>query len=428
MKNKRVKNRAWMILVCGLCVLFGCGKQQDDTIEITMIHGWGSTGADHVAMRQIYEDFEKEHPWIHLNLIAMPSSTDVVDKVEDLLTVGDIPDIVFTGGEGKESVYSFMTEKGYAVDLMPYIKEDEELAGNISSYILQSWQNEDGKMYTISDVLLRSGYWYNRQIFDDAGIEKVPATWDEWLEMCEKVAKLSSESNTPLVPIVLDMEHIGYLTAALLVDEGAEEAAKIGNDKINVNTEAFERALEKLEKMSVHARLDEEYNYLDTLSSFNKGESAVYINGVWASSMIEEDLPVSYAPFPSQDGAGIAARSACVGYILGNTGDEKRIAASVEFLKYMMSEAVAERILVLTGQNPSNPNVEITSQNSSERMKQAVMSVENAGVLMEIPENRWNLRGQEEYEKNVICYLKGDISKSEFLERMSEVAIKKQAE
>ena len=421
MKSKRIGNILLLILVCVLCVLSGCGKTQKDTIEITLIHGWGSTGEDHVAMRQIYKDFEEEHPWIHLNLISMPSSTDVVDKVEDLLNVGEVPDIVFTGGEGRESIYSFMIQKGYAVDLMPYIKEDDDFARNVSPAILQSWETEEGELYTVSDVALMSGYWYNQQIFDEAGIKRAPATWDEWFEMCRKVEELGRERDTTLVPIVLDREHISYLTAALLVDEGAQEATKIGNDEINVNTKAFKHVLEKLEKMSASARLEEEYHYLDTLSDFNKGESAVYINGVWANFMIDNNLQVAYAPFPSDDGNGIATKSACVGYILGNTGDEKRIDASVKFLKYMLSEDVAVKIMEKTGQMPSNPNVEITEESVGSRLYQAVTCVENAGLIIETPENLWDLSEKKEYGENVILYLQNRIGEEEFRERLSRL-------
>lgn len=419
MKRNRRKNCILLILLCLGFGLSGCDKKQEETIELTMIHGWGSTIEDHVVMRQIYEDFEKVHPEIRLNLISMPSSAEVIDKVGDLLTVGEIPDIVFTGGEGKDSIYSFMVQKGYAVDIMPYIKADEEFAGNVSPFILERWETVDGELYTISDVLLMGGYWYNQQIFKEAGVEKVPATWDEWFDMCKKVGALSAAGSKPLVSVVLDREHIAYLTAALFADEGDVGLTDIGNSKIVINEKAFLNTLEILKKVSSSsARLEEEYNYLDTLSCFNKGESAVYINGVWANMMISEDLPVAHAAFPSKDGEGIATRSACVGYILGNTGDEKRISASVEFLKYMLSDEVAERILVSTGQIPSNPNIEITRQNSSDRMKQAVDCVEAAGMIIEIPENFWDLRSKKEYEKNMILYLKGDILKEEFFEKV----------
>ena len=399
MKRNRIKHGILLFFLCMGCVLLGCDKKQEKTIELTMIHGWGSTEADHVVMRQIYEDFEKEHPEIRLNLISMPSSKDVVDKVGDLLAVGEIPDIVFTGGEGKETIYSFMVQKGYAVDIMPYIKEDEEFEGIVSPCILKSWETEDGKLYTVSDVLLMGGYWYNQQILKEAGIEKTPDTWDEWFTMCERLDALSATRSKPLVSAILDKEHIAYLTAVLLADEGTN-------------------ALEILKKVSSYAKLEGEYNYLDTLTSFNNEESAIYINGIWANRMIHEDLPVAYAAFPSKDGKGIATKSAGVGYILGNTGDEKRIDASVQFLKYMLSEEVAEQILVSTGQIPSNPNIEITIQNSSERMKQAVDCVEAAGMLIETPANILNLRGQKEYEEDMLLYLKGDISEEEFLEKI----------
>ena len=85
-------------------MMAGCSNRKEEVVELTMIHGWGSSEEDHVMMRQIYKDFEKEHPNIHLNLVSMPYSSDVVNKVGDLLTIGEIPDIVFTGGDRKSVV------------------------------------------------------------------------------------------------------------------------------------------------------------------------------------------------------------------------------------------------------------------------------------------------------------------------------------
>lgn len=406
-----------LIFLCLCCLLTGCTKKQEDKVEITMIHGWGTTESDHVAMRQIYADFEKEHPDIHLNLISMPSSTDVIGKVGDLLTVGEIPDIVFTGGDGRESIYRFMVQKGYALDLIPYMEADEEFAGNVSDVILESWMTKKGQLYTVSDVLLMGGYWYNQDMFEKAGITKVPGTWEEWFLACEKLKAMDED----VVPVILDANHIAYLMTALLANEDISELENIRNSKTNVNTPAFDDMLKELEKISEYAVLAGNYNYRDTLASFNKKESAIYINGVWANSMIDENLKVSYAPFPSDDGKGIATRSACVGYILGNTGDEKRIEASVKFLKYMLSEEVGRRILTQTGQLPSNPNIAITEQSAGIRMTQAVECLKNAGFIIETPENLWDLSKKEEYGENVILYLQKRITEKEFRKRLSRM-------
>ena len=419
---RKSKISCLILLLLFICfVLAGCGSKQDSSVEITMIHGWGSTGEDHIIMREIYEGFEKEHPEIHVNLISMPSSEDVVNKVGDLLTVGKIPDIIFAGGEGKENIYRFMVEKNYAVDLMPYIEKDDELARSVSPFILDTWKTDNGNLYTVSDVLLMCGYWYNKEIFREAEIEGIPTTWEQWYQMCEKIEKLNKKRDTSVKVMVLDTNHVAYLTTVLIFHEGIDEVGDIKSRKLDVNSGTFKYVLSNLEKMSQYARVETDYNYLDTLYSFNAGETAVYINGVWASEMIKEDLPVAYAAFPSDDGSGVATRSACVGYILGNTGDEKRMAASVEFLKYMLSDTVAEKILKSTGQVPSNPNVKLTDENSSERMKQAVISVERAGILVETPENLWDSYKKENYEKEIILFLKGQISEEKLKEKMSKL-------
>lgn len=407
-----------ILILMGICgILAGCGSPKDDVVEITMIHGWGSTEYDHVVMRQIYEEFEKVHPEIHLNMVAMPSSTDVISKVGDLLTVGEIPDIVFTGGDGRESIYSFMVEEGYAVDLMPYIMEDQEFEANVSPVIMENWTTENGNLYTVSDVLLMGGYWYNEEIFEKAGIDNIPGTWEEWMEACRKIKK----SDGKTVPIILDSNHIAYLMTTILADEELVQLKEAKNSKIQINSSSFDKMLSRLREISEYATLAGDYNYRDTLASFNAGESAIYINGVWANFMIDEEFQVAYAPFPSDDGSGIATKSACVGYILGNTGDEKRIDASVKFLKYMLSEDVAVKIMEKTGQMPSNPNVEITEESVGSRLYQAVTCVENAGLIIETPENLWDLSEKKEYGENVILYLQNRIGEEEFRERLSRL-------
>lgn len=405
----------WIILFLAcMCCIRGCGTKTEEKVEITVIHGWGSTEADHVAMREIYKEFEKEYPNINLNLIAMPSSTEVIHKVSDLLSVGEIPDVIFTGGDGRESIYKYMIKEGCAVDLMPFIRADSEFAENVSEVILENWTTKDGKLYTVSDVLLMGGYWYNREIFQKVGITNPPKTWEEWIEVCEKIRN----SGENVTPIVLDVDHLSYLMTVLLADENTLEAME-GKELNSIeNVEGFERILQKLRKVSQYAMLSEDYSYRDTLLKFNKGESAIYINGVWANSMIDSKHSVAYAAFPSEHGEGIGTLSACVGYILGDTGDDSRIEASVKFLKYMLSEPVAEKILMQTGQLPSNPKIEVSEENSNGKMVQAVESIKNAGILIETPENIWDLSEKVSFGENVVLYLKNKITEEELKKRL----------
>ena len=93
--------------------------------------------------------------------MSMTSSNEVIEKTKNMLSVGEVPDLIFTGGYGKDSVYQFMEEKNKAVDLMPYLEKDPDFAECVAPEIISYWQ-KDGKLYTVSDVLLLGGgYWYN---------------------------------------------------------------------------------------------------------------------------------------------------------------------------------------------------------------------------------------------------------------------------
>lgn len=404
-----------LLFVC--CLLMGCGKKEDEIVEITFIHGWGNAEADHEAMRQIYKDFEKEHPEIRLNMISMPAAEDVVSKMGDLLAVGKIPDIVFTAGDGRETIYEYMVQKGYALDLMPYIEEDQAFCKNISPAVLNYWKTKNGELYTVSDVCMMVGYWYNVDLFSRAGISEPPATWEAWEEACRKLKR----SDLQISPFVLDTDHIVYLTNVILHEEELSQIENIQNDTIHIESNGFQRTLKRLKEFSEYTDTINAYSFRDSLDAFNKGKTAIYLNGVWANSMIEEDLNVAYAAFPTEDGSGVAMLSSGVGYILGNTGDAKRMNASVEFLKYMLSEPVAERILKETGQVPSNPNLEIAGQPGNERFYQAVSCMKNARNVIEVPANLWSLKLQEAYAANLILYLEDKITMEEMQKNLDEL-------
>lgn len=230
-----------LLLLMTTCLLGGCSKESAEQTEITLIHGWGSMESEHVRMRQIYKDFEKEHPEIKLNLMSMTSSDEVIKKTKNMLSVGEVPDLIFTGGYGKDSVYRFMEEKNKAADLMPYLEKDQEFADSVAPEIISYWQ-KDGKLYTLSDVLLLGGgYWYNADIFEKAGIESVPETWDEFLEACEKIQSWSQNEGKSVIPVQITKENSAYLADALLLDTSKEAQDAVENHSMMLSAKELFR-------------------------------------------------------------------------------------------------------------------------------------------------------------------------------------------
>lgn len=423
--NKRcIVNKRWLqliMLVFGIFLLTGCVSAEEENVEITFIHGFGTAEDTHVAMRQIYKDFEKEHPEIHVNMISMPSSEDVLEKVGDLLTVGEIPDIIFTAGEGKETIYKYMVEQDYAVDLMPYMKKDKAFYNSVSPVILNSWLTNQGELYTVSDVLFMIGYWYNCDLFAMAGISEPPKTWDEMEEACRRLKITGQKIGKQITPMILDTEHITYLTNAILHEENISKTEEIDESFIDVQSEEFQAAIKQLRGLAEYTDVLNAYSFRDSLDAFNKEKTAIYMNGVWGTYLIDQNLNVAYAPFPSWNGESVSMISSCVGYLLGNTRNQKKIDASVEFLKYMLSEPVAQRILEETGQVPSNPNVEIREDIANGRLYQAVSSVKTAKRVIEVPANIWSREIQKAYGENMILYMEDKISVEDIQKNLNEL-------
>lgn len=404
-------------LFLGLCLvllLTGCQSNPQELTEITFLHGWGSTEADHETMRQIYRDFETENPDIKINMISMPTSDEVVRKTEDMVMVGTLPDIVFLGGKGIDSIYQYMVDHSYALDLMPYLREDEEFASNLAPANLEYWTTDDGKLYSVSDVLiLGGGYWYNKEIFQSAGVTSIPKTWNEFETACRKIENWAGKMNNGVQPMHLSAEGYLYFTNHIM----ASMDTSIIHDEIPLEADTLFSVLDVLKNVHEHSvGKSGNYTYRDETSLFNDGKLAIYVNGVWGAAMIGEDLDVAYALMPG-NGKSICCESAGAGYILGSTGDQKRQEASVRFLKYMLSREVQTRILLETQQVPANPNVHIEDYaDLMPRFSQAVATAQQAEIKIEIPEQLWANQQTQVFSEYIFSVLNGDFNRQTFFD------------
>ena len=282
--KKTTKQLIVLMLILGVgCILEGCRKESNHSVTITLIHAWGGTEEDHVAMREIYEEFQEENPDINLQMISMPTREDMMRKVEDMIMVGNIPDIVSFSGTGKNSTYDFMIENNMALDM----QQDQEFADSVSEVNKQYWSTETGELYSVADALMLSGgYWYNEDILKAAGIEKVPKSWDEFQTMCEQISEWALNEKNEVKALQPTAE--GYLYCMDHMLAGSEDSRFEGHNLI-FQDEIFNNAINRMKRMYNSAISENaEYSYRDETHLFNEGKLAIYINGVWGAPMISK--------------------------------------------------------------------------------------------------------------------------------------------
>ena len=133
------------ILFCFL--LTACSTvSKDESVSISFMHGWGGSGFDHVGMRELFAEFEALNPGGHIVYDTSPDLGIVMEKAADMLAVDKAPSIISTNGNVQ--YVSSARKKGVALNLMPYLQEDETLRiGHQSAYFTGASRAERGNLY-----------------------------------------------------------------------------------------------------------------------------------------------------------------------------------------------------------------------------------------------------------------------------------------
>ena len=358
----RKKRMVIFILFCFL--LTACSTvSKDESVSISFMHGWGGSGFDHVGMRELFAEFEALNPDVHIVYDTSPDLGIVMEKAADMLAVDKAPSIISTNGNVQ--YVSNARKKGVALNLMPYLQEDETFASDISPHILQALQEPSGEIYTLPDAVEYIGYWYNASLFRQAGITDtgtpngkvvLPRTWEEFWNACDALAEIAPQ--TGAVPLQLQVSQMGFFLGARLAAVSADALNYMQKDSPVCHREDAELAVSELvNALSYDVRRG---TALDIRQNFFDGKSAIYIDGVWANTEFTETTTkqeIRYAAFPGLCGETIAYANPATGYVISSDGSPKQIDASIRFLKYMLSEDVQKQIVIKTHQAPSNPKI-----------------------------------------------------------------------
>ena len=155
------------------------GTESNDNVKLTF---WKSPHSDREddIWADIIEGFNKENPNIQVEILNVAWDS-VVEKETAAFAAGSGPDISF-----QTEQFPLYAKNGYLMPLDDYVDE-EKLSGYPQSAL--DYCSQDGKLMGIPFVALNSVMFYNKDLFEEAGIENVPTTWDELLETAKKLTK-----------------------------------------------------------------------------------------------------------------------------------------------------------------------------------------------------------------------------------------------
>lgn len=291
----------------------------------------------------------------------VPGDANYVDKIKVQLGTGDLPPVIYGAGY---NLLDLVLAKDLAVDLTPYIEADAEWKARFTDAGLIT-NSRDGKIYASSVEGSLVGYFYNKELFAQAGITAPAATWDELFEQCET---LKAAGITPLAMDTADSAWITQLWWGAMVATANEAGLDfmLTMNPRDYNTPEMIAAVEKVQKML------QEYTTLDAIggkyenaaNNFLSGQAAMIANGPW---MIGDFSDTTKAMEGFADKVGVAIYpdafvydAPIQGYIVTKQSDPKVEEAAIEMVKFFTSIHAQELGLEMQGMIPASSSVEVS--------------------------------------------------------------------
>ncbi|OUP60541.1 ABC transporter substrate-binding protein [Butyricicoccus pullicaecorum] len=371
--KKRLTALALAALMTAGC-LSGCGGGGETTDEGASIE---STGEEIVinyptfqcgvntaspVVDQLIEEFNAEYAGKYrIQKEDVPGDANYVDKIKVQLGTGDLPPVVYGGGY---NLLDLALAKDVVVDLTPYVEADPEWKALYSDVALTT-NSRDGKIYASSSEGSLVGYFYNKELFEKAGIAEPAKTWDEFWEQCDK---LKAAGITPLALDTADSAWVTSLWAGAMIatsgDEGYEFMKQM--NPIDYNNQPTIDAFTNVQKML------QEYTTLDAIggkyehaaNNFLSGQAAMIANGPWMIGDFSDETKTT-ADFADKVGVAIfpgnfVYDAPIQGYFVTKQDDPALEEAAVEMVKFFTSAHAQQVALEVQGMVPASSTVEIT--------------------------------------------------------------------
>ena len=192
-----MKKRVLAILLCAAMTMsvVACGgeskkeetasEKKGGTKEISVLR-LGDIAKAEPIFAPIMESYEEANPDITVKFDAM-AWAEATTKLKLLGAQGDLPDVTFVNIQNGWD----LAASGYLTDLSELFASDSSLSADIPQSIIDVASTEDGKLYWIPSATGAFGLWYNKEYFEQAGLDpnSPPETVEEMISMAKTITE-----------------------------------------------------------------------------------------------------------------------------------------------------------------------------------------------------------------------------------------------
>jgi raffinose/stachyose/melibiose transport system substrate-binding protein len=251
----------------------------------TKINWWhiNTIESEKAAFQALADEYVAANPDVEIDITVLENEA-FKQKLATAMQSGDPPDIFQSWGGGVLGQYA---DAGLVKD----ISADLQTEGWGDSFLPAALElyGKDGKYYGVPWRIGMVAFWYNKALFEQAGIEAPPTTWDEFLTT---VQTLKDAGITPITVGEGDKWPGHFYWVYLAIREGGQAAFDAAYDRSGTFADTpFVEAGARLKELIDLEPFQEGFlgaTYNEAAAVIANGQAAMELMGQWAPN-VEKD-------------------------------------------------------------------------------------------------------------------------------------------
>ena len=257
----------------------GEGPVQDPTEPTTVsFFSWIGNSPD---MKKLAKEFEADHPNITIKFENVPA-----EQAGQVLTTriagNNAPDVAYVNASDTADYAA----RGAAVDLTSYIERSEVVTPDDYVDAFKTFVTYEDKMWGLPMGGETTGLFYRTDLFEKAGIESPPTTWEEF----ETTAAALTDEDAGQYGYELFATEAAYYWYPWLYQAGGDLLSEDG--EILFTSEEAKTAAEFYVGLTDYAPADYlNSNSWDGRVAFAEGQVGMYMAGAWFAGVLTSEFP-----------------------------------------------------------------------------------------------------------------------------------------
>jgi len=285
------------------------------------------------GMKEVIAGFNKVYPNITVNQTVVPYD-DYQTKIAASVPAGTGPDVAM-------SYFGWIplwSKQGFIVPL------PDSVAQEVDAQFVPFAQvtNVEGKQYSVLTSVRNFALFYNTKLLKEAGVDKPPATWDEFVDAAKKCTKYDANGNITQAGYFFGWEEDGWnFYRPVIQSFGGEWSSADGKTTLFNKSEEAKQAWQFLLDLTLKHKVS-------TPSFFADGEQAAFAAGLTCMSpeltfsvgffkeSVKPGVEWAVAPIPAgPKGSFTTGSSWPLVLTAQGANDPAKLDAATKFLMYM---------------------------------------------------------------------------------------------